>query len=392
MRALRLPFLALLLATALAACDTGPGDSLYDPEMTGGPAPVISAIAPEGVVLAGIDEITITGQNFSATPDHNIVYFDDATGAVAQGTVTEASPTRLVVRVPNLPNPSLRVRVAILGSPDFSNAISRPLTSAVDPFGGIGRTEEPFGIGSDAAGNLYLSLFDAGVSKGVVRIAPNGTRSDYFTTTFPWADLAFGNGTLYGVRRIRALFELPAGGAQRVVSAFQPSNLALATVTVGPDGTVYTGGNGGSIYVVPPAGAAATAPFTPTVRDLYATDDALYVVGQEGTASRVWRLPIAASGPGAPTVVATLPAGSGAATSLVVAADGSVLVGTEATSNPIVVVAPDGSTSTLYPGVLSGPVTGLAWADGTGLYVVRGAATGVLPNVFRVETRRQPSR
>ena len=392
LRPVRLSLLALLLASVLSACDSGSGSSLWDPDAQGNPAPVIESVSPEGVVLAGIDEVTITGRNFSATLDENIVVFDDGAGASARGVVTEASATRLVVRVPNLPNPALRIRVAVLGAPDYSNAVSRPLTSAVIPFGNVGRTEELFGVGSDPEGNLYVSLFNEGNSAGIQRIALDGTRSDFFSTTFPWADLALGNGTLYGVRRVRALFELPAGSAQRVVSAFQPTNLALAGVTVGPNGTVYTGGNGGSIYFVPQSGPAATVPFTPTVRDLFATNDALYVTGQEGTTSQVWRLPITATGLGSPTVVATLPAGSGAATSLVAAADGSVLVGTDATTDPIVVVEPNGSTSTLYPGVLSGPVTGLAWADGTGLYVVRGVANGVLPNLFRVETRCQPSR
>ena len=113
---------ALVLLATLSACDFE-GSSLYDPDAERNSAPVVTDVsAPFSVVLAGIDVVTVNGQNFSATPEDNIVVFDDGQGNSASGTVLSASPTQLEVRVPNLINPALRMRVAVIGSRQHRNA------------------------------------------------------------------------------------------------------------------------------------------------------------------------------------------------------------------------------------------------------------------------------
>lgn len=415
--------LLLLLAATLTACDFGDGGSLYDPDAEGGPAPVIASIEPSGVVLAGIDVVTILGQNFSTTPEHNLVYFDDGEGVVERGTVLEASETRLRVRVPNLPNPNLRVRVAVRGAQDFSNAVPRPLAPAFVPFGDLdaGITEEPNGIVGDGSGFLYASLTQAGNSQGIKRFTPNGEREDYVTSRNVWSDLTFGSdGVLYGVFRVQALLRLPQGAPQQPVQPILPASVRLATVDRDADGNLWAAGEAGTptnpvtpnIYRFNLAGTATPTPFPGSVRDLQAFGGSVYVAAvrtEGGLQAGVWKLPIQPDGTlGAEVLFYDMTADLGpnaVPSSLAIAADGTVFVGvappqgrTDVTiENPIIEVTPAGTASPLYPGVLPSPIQAMAWGEGSTLYVVQarrvvesGETADLLPAaLFAVETRRQ---
>jgi len=97
--------LLLLSAVALAACDAGPGSSLYDPDRQS-PAsdPVVSAVVLDGpVALAGIDALTIEGENFGDDPSRVLVYFEDGLGSAVRAEVLEVTPTRIRVKAPNDP-------------------------------------------------------------------------------------------------------------------------------------------------------------------------------------------------------------------------------------------------------------------------------------------------
>ena len=380
---------ALALALSLAACDSGEGSSLYDPEAARNAAPVIASVSPDGVVLAGVDVVTITGQNFSDRLADNVVVFDDAAGSSATGTLLSASTTRLEVKVPNLPNPALRIRVAVVGAQDYSNAVAFPLAPAFVRFGEIGRTEVPFGLAADPDGTVYVSLSNEGRAAGVVRISPQGVRdaAPYFNSTFTWQALDRVGGRLVGVRLIRAVFELPEAGNQTLISAFQPLSLSLAAVAGGADGSVYTGGNAPTIFRTAPDGSTSQTPFPSAVRALAFAKGTLYAVAAAtaGAPSRVYALAASADGSlGAPTVVGDLPGGG---TAIAVAADGTLFVGLNRATDPIVLMGADGATTPLYPGVIAGPVTALAYGAGSQLYMVRGASDTGEADILRIETR-----
>lgn len=382
------PFLALALA--VAACDSE-GSSLYDPDASPNPAPTVASVAPDGVVLAGVDVITIEGSGFSDDPALNTVVFDDGQGNTAAGEILSASTTRLEVRTPNLPNPALRLRVAVVGAQDYSNAVAVPLTPALEAYGELSRTEVPFGIAAEADGTLYLSLEDEGASVGVVRIGPDGARSDYFDSTFRWPALALAGDQLVGARRIRAVFGLPEGGSQQVLAAFQPSSLSLRAITAAPDGTVYTGGNEPVIYVIGPDGATAEVAFPAPVRALTYAAGTLYAITDppEGETSRLLAVSADGLSLGEPTELADLLAVGNA---LAVAADGTVLVGLDRVTDPVVTVAPGGGADVLYPGVIAGPLTSLAYGAGSQLYAVRAAAGDEPASLLRIETRLDGAR
>lgn len=406
---MRAPLSSLLMIAflALSACDVGDPGSLYDPDVTDGPAPVVSAVSPGGVVLAGIDEITITGQNFSAEPSENTVLFEDGAGVVSQGTVLSASPTELRVRVPNTPNPNIRLRVSVRGSQNFSNAVPFPLSPAVVPFGDLdtGIQEDPRGITSDASGTLYATIYQLGQPIGIKQFTPEGVRSDYSGQEALWVGLtpSADGEALVGARQIRALFLLPEGD-DRSTFAVTPNGTTLSALTTTPGGTIWAGGSHSSattasLYRVDSDGTVTAFPFEPTVRGLASTDEALYaatatVSGGIVSQSAVYRFPFGAdgsigSGGVIYNVTAELGAGIGA-NAVAVARDGTVFVATNA-ADPVVQVSPDGAASILYPGVLPTPITALSWGLGSTLYAIQGTVdiqVDPVADLFAIETRR----
>lgn len=406
MRSLRLLSLVLLAALTAGACDSGPGGSLYDPDDRGNEAPVIDAVSPSGVVLAGIDEVTITGRNFSADASQNLVFFDDGAGTVARATVLSASTTELRVKAPNLPNPDLRVRVSVIGAQDFSNAVAVPLTPAVVSFGDLdaGILEDPKSITSGPDGALYVTLYVNGVAVGIRQFSADGTRSDFSTQDALWSSLALADdGALIALRQDRGIYRLPEGTSRSVYAATSTGN-SLRAITAGPGGTFWVGGThstpaNANLYRVDADRSVTAFPFTEPVTGLAVAGGALYVATATVsssiiTASKVWRFPLDGSGSlGAGTVLYDVTADRGAgigASSLAVAADGTVFVATNG-ADPIVEVAPDGTASTLYPGVIPSPIESIAWAPGSKLYAIQGVPpeTEGVARLLTIDTRRQ---
>ena len=162
-RAVLLVIVSVLVGNLITACDSGPAPSLYDPDRPSNADPIISSIEPSGFALAGVDIVTISGENFSSNPTDNLVYFDNT-----RADVLEAGLTQLRVRAPNTPGAELQIRVAILGAENFSNSSSYRLDAAAVDFASIAAFEEPFALTSDASGNLYVSLNSDNRSVGVV--------------------------------------------------------------------------------------------------------------------------------------------------------------------------------------------------------------------------------
>ena len=396
------PLFLLLATVLLAACDSGPGESLYDPDRPSLPDPVISGVVTDDpIVLAGIDEIIIEGSNFSSVPSENFVYFEDGAGGVESGVVLEATPTRLRVKTPNFPGSDLKIRVSVLGAENYSTGMAFALTPAVVAFSDYGPSNEVLSIASDASGDLYAMVQSEGLSVGIERVTPEGVRSAYVASTFSWSDLDIGpSGALYGARQIRALFEIPeVGGPQAVQPTAVPSGNLLGALDWDPTGRLWAGGDNAEIFRTDPGIGVTAFPFAGNVEDLVATSTSLYVADATEGAGKVWRFPIDGAGDlGAGEVLYDVTANMGEEVSplaLAVAADGTLYVGTDA-SDPVFTIAPSGTVTPLYPGVIPGPVTAFAWGADTTLYFLRGRiVTGTTDapiidraKVFTLETRR----
>ncbi|MEM8559933.1 MAG: IPT/TIG domain-containing protein [Bacteroidota bacterium] len=429
---LRLPALARPLLTCLAfvlpllialGCDTE-GESLFDPDRAANPDPVLGAVSPNSqanIVLAGIDAVTLTGQNFSTVAEENLVYFNAVRAEVLSATATE-----LVVRAPNTPGESLNVRVAVIGAENYSQGVEYRLISALSGVDAIQPFETPTGIGLDEAGDLFVSLDvpnpggGGRISTGVFEISPDGMRSVYYDgTLFPWTDLEVGpNDELVGARGIRALFELPEGGRQ--VTYLNATGVSPAptirSFEFAEDGSLWAAsGSGILIYAPPGGGSFESFEVGDAVFDVALLDGNLYAAIDRDGMSQVVRFAITGPGSlGAEEPYFSLdPSTNATARRIALAADGTLFVGTDFVDpsqsfrDPVYIVDTSGNGQPLYTGVI-GPqdagervrIDGFGWDPGTGLYTLRTFITGdgseddpitERSTVIRIEARIQGS-
>ena len=376
-----------LLCLALSfGCDLGTAPSIYDPNRSSLPDPVIESVMPEGSALAGVDEVTITGSNFSEVKENNLVYF-----GTARGVVTQASATQLRMIAPNDPQPELNLRLVIVGAENFSNSVAYGLDPPFIQFGDVKKSEDVYGITTDQDGNVYASLAAFDLPTGITRMTPEGERSEFISSTFLWADMAFGpDNHLYAVRSVRALFRYEEGGTRFAVFAVIPNTTTrLATLAIDANGRIWTAGNNADIYRVDTDKTVTAYPFEADVRDLTVFGSFLYVTGVKGGVSKVWRFMINASGNlGSPEDFFDVTAFHGSeAYALAFATNGHLYVGTDA-MDPVIVVDPNGAGEVLYPGVLRQPSRRFAWGPRGHLYASTNSTDSSPAGMIRITTRR----
>ena len=377
--------IGLLCLMLSFGCDSGTAPSIYDPNRTSLPDPVIESVTPEGRALAGVDEITITGSNFSTVPENNLVYF-----GTARGDVVEASTTLLRMVAPNDPQPELGLRLTVVGAENFSNSVSYGLDPPFVEFGDIKDSEDVYGIVTDQSGNVYASLAAFDLPVGIIRMTPEGERSEFVSSTFLWSDMAFGSDNhLYAVRSVRALFRYQEDGTDFEVFAVIPNSATrLTTIAIDASNRVWAAGNNQEVYSIGSDKTVSSYEFEADVRDLALYGDFLYLAGVQEGSSKIWRFMINSSGElGDPEEFFDVTAFSGSeAYALAFTAAGHLYVGTDAV-DPVLVVNPDGVGQVLYSGVLSQPARRFSWGPGGQLYASTNSTEASPAGIIRITTR-----
>lgn len=371
----------MVLSIFVGACDTGPAASLYEGDPTFSPDPVIASVDPPLSALAGVEEVTITGSNFSPVPVENLVYFGST-----RVTVLEASATMLKVVPPPVPAEDVTLRVSVVGAENFSNSVSYTLDPAATTIGDIQGFEELFGIATDPTGNVYASLFVNSLSVGIKIFAPDGTRSDFAESTFKWDGLQVADdGSVIAVRNLRAIFRFQAGGAQETWAVISDTAVRLIALDFDSSGNLWTGGSRSNedtpISIFKVDATQQVTPYTlgtfsnaARVTALTVGGGVLYAAISDGDSTGLWKFNISTGDLGSPELVLDFSTEVDAQAnirSLAVAASGDLYAGTTL-DDPIIVVESDGSWSPLYPGILEPSGASLAWGPEGILYMVKG--------------------
>lgn len=376
----------LVCVALFGRCDSGTSPSIYDPDRLSLPDPAIESVMPEERALAGVDVVTIIGTNFSTQPADNLVYFGDA-----RGDVLEASSTQIQVSAPNSPQAELDLRLAVIGAENFSNSVRYGLDPPYVEFGSVRDFEDITGITTDPSGNLYVSLTAFGAAVGIIRITPEGERSEFISSPFPWADIDFGpDNSLFGVRSVRAVFRSSGAGSNFEVFAVIPNaSVRLTTVTIDTNGRIWAAGNNTEIYSISSGKTVNAYAFEADIEDIALFRNYLYVAGIQDEASKVWRFSIGQNGNLGPAEeVLNLTTYNGAtAYALAFSTSGHLYIGTDNT-DPILVVDPDGATETLYPGVITQPVRAFTWGFDGLLYASTNSTDSNPAGIIRIVSRR----
>jgi len=347
-------FIAFTLSMLIISCSPDVTPSLYS-DQDGGATPVITSMVPtQG--LAGVTEITISGENFSAEASDNFVYFGPL-----KANIISATSTELKVLAPDLVDDSIQVKIAVAGVEKFSNTEQYRLDAAVAevfPFQGF---QEPYAVTTDALGNLYISLVEDNTGKGIKKITPDGEMIDYAPIgggeTFFWSMKYKSGGTLYAVRGLQAVFKITEGNKSEPFVIFSSTN-KMVDLDFDKDQNIWTAGKGGEIFRVTLDKDVKSFDFADDVSAVRIFNDYLYLAAKSDGIQNIVRIPIiSADSLGTAEIYFQFSSNVEAGTevkSFTFAADGSMYIattsiaGSEDPMNPIMYVNTDGSCGIWY--------------------------------------------
>lgn len=396
----RFPFglvgLCIVCAIMYFGCSEKAPNSLYNPQYTDAPAPVLTSITPAAGGLAGVTQITIVGTGFSTTPAFNQVWFN-----ATLATVLNATPTQLIVRAPVLVSDSIKVVVSVSGGSEFySNALDCKLEAAVVEFGTLEVNERAYAIATDTTGNLYANVVGGGVGTGVTLFNSTGARSGYSSRISGTFNILTGmkmgwGGALFYAAHQKAIIRVPPGGGTAAIWA--TSGLQqIDDLDFDQNGNMWAAG-------ISPTGIAASVfrvrsdksvhafAFRANVRSVRVFDNYLYLSGIRDSVETVWRLPIIGDSLGAEETYFQLssmyPGLPYKASSITFATDGSMFIATDAPAG-IILVDPTRSGSAFYPGLITSPVNSIAWTKGPYLFASIGGDAATNPGILRINTEK----
>jgi hypothetical protein len=359
----------LLVAVFAISCDDTKENSVWPGEFDTNPAPVLSTISPETEFLAGVGTLELTGQNFSSNPSENRVYFNDV-----KAVVLEASPTRLLLRTPNLVSEEVRIRVSVVGADLFSNTMMYRLLPTIQVPAGLRDSDSPYAVTTNAEGDIFLSNLASGVNEGIVVIA-NEEKTTFVPPRGWWyQNIKIGpDGRIYMVRggtTFANVYVAPAAGGPE--GFFVRFGGGLGDLDFDQNNYMWTGGaNQGTannkLYRVDLEGNVAEYIFDANIRAIRYYDGNLYVGGLQGTTKGVWRFPVDGNNDlGTPALVFELPGDytTQNVRAITFDANGNMFVGITG-SDPILEVSASGGWEVLYPGVLQGDAQAFGWLPGT---------------------------
>lgn len=358
----------------LSGCDDDPVPSIYDDIPGGtGQTPVINSVNPPSEAIAGVTEITISGEHFSTNPEFNLVFFNGTRAAV-----TSAATTQLIVKAPNLIADSVEIRIGVVGASSYSSKISYKLLPAIQELFAFTDLLLPYGLTSDSQENIFVSIS----AQGVKKINPSGDLTDFAPrgaeTFFNSMKMGPSN-TIYVSRRVSGIFELKENLAPATFVASANGIGNVADLDFDQNGNIWASGSGTSVYRVTLDKNVKAFVFGFPTTAIRIFENHLYVSGIENNEHKIWRLPIISSDSlGQRELYFNLTSEVGAnirINAITFALDGDLVVGTDKATNSIIIVHPDKSFNELYPGIIQTPVYSFTWGIGNFLYYTHEAQT-----------------
>lgn len=353
-----LPALALVLVLLLSGCNEKNNvEPLYNPTFSNTLAPVITSVSPADSAFAGVDELTITGSNFAVSADSMAVYFNNV-----KATILSVEANKIVVKAPNLVKDTINIKISKFNTDKLSNFFQYKLISATIVVTAFKFNDTPYSLTYDKLGNAYVSYTVDTLSKGIKKIAPDGTITDFAPkgTELSWSSLKLGqSGELYAAKNLRGVWKIPESTTPPPNSPWVgPSNGLsenIADFDFDQNGNIWAGGPNNSVYRITQNKNVKAFSFKATIRSVRVFNNYFYVAGSKDGSESVWRFQIVNSdsllaGELYYDFKATYPVGT--IRGITFSADGDLYIGTDGVEM-IVKVRPDRSSQILFSGVLN---------------------------------------
>ena len=372
---------SLLLFAAIlgvTACTEDPEETLYRDDLIGPdyPAPVIESVNPPNEALAGITEITISGQNFSPNAGYNLVFFDSELGDVLS-----ASENEIVVRAPAYADTAIDLKIAVRKVEDFSNVYNYKLNPAVAQYDYQNSLPRFFNIAVNGMGEIFASGADKTPNYNIFKLLLPDDFQVYASSGVQGgiADMRFGPGN--------QLFQLQSGASSSLLSyitdgggnreRFVRITVPSSAFDFDGQGNIWVGSPDNIInYITYPDGEITEFPIDFSVSWVKVFEGYLYASGSVNDEKGIWRFQLNNGSLGEAEKYFDF-SGNFPDTdisSFVMSADGLIYAAltSDTEDDQIVVITSSNSVEVLYPELILSPVSSpLVWGAGTKFYYTR---------------------
>ena len=362
--------LAGFLLFLIYGCEMGDAFNLYeDYELEIAPQPVIHEVDPPDSYLAGVDKITIMGENFHPDTEMNRVFFNDNEGMVLSG-----NEEMLEVRPADEVGDSVMIRVEVRDSDKFSEKYAYQLESAYDRLEGLRGVDQPFGLTVDPEGNVYFSNATPEGNQGIVKLNPETGEREVIVDQTNWRYIALAYGPDDKVYMSRAgdlsLIYRDDGNSGEQVFYFGERGRQFNDLTFDSQGYLWAaglneGGDFDDLLRVDEEGNEELFRFNADVGALAYRDGYLYAGGRMAGESGIWRFDLSSNHMAGQRELyfdfGTQTGEDPLITALNFTSEGKLFVGTDG-SMPVVLIDEQATDwQEFYPGIVHGETYAMAW-------------------------------
>ena len=395
MRVLSLLQFILPISLLIFSCeDPNYPENIWDEDDQGNASPSISSVEPEEAAFAGIDTLTINGQNFSENSSANLVYFNNMLGEVIS-----ATSTSLKVVTPNLVSDSVQIRVAVQGAFLFADHSSLyTLTAAVLDYGPFDQFTDIFSLDLDRDENLIVSM-DGTPNAEFWIVDTNQDSAVWSGALAKGSGMKLGpTGSVYFVNYQRYLYKDEQGTPKENTEIFKRLNGNVTDLDFDSNGNLFAGGTGSIIDVVDINDDGGLTSGVTEVKNLDTLDvislrvfnDHLYVLTTTVSSDQaIYKMQILddSGSLGDMELVFDWSAYTNKLSSALcftLSETGDLFVGSDSDVQPLTYIQ-NGNASGFYSSILTAPITYMAWGNSNYLYLIN--KTEETNRVQRVDTR-----
>ena len=394
MRILLLLRFILPISLLVFSCeDPNYPENIWDENDQGNASPSISSVEPEAA-FAGIDTLTINGQNFSENTSENLVYFNNMLGEVIN-----ATSTSLRVITPNLVSDSVQIRVAVQGAFLFADHSSLyTLTAAVLDYGPFDQFTDIFSLDLDRDENLIVSM-DGTPNAEFWTVDTNQDSAVWSGALAKASGMKLGpTGSVYFVNYQRFLYKDEQGTPKENSEIFKRLNGNATDLDFDSYGNLFVGGAGSTVDVVDinddrglTSGVTEAKNLdTLDILSLKVFNDYLYVLTTTVTSDQaIYKMQILddSGSLGDLELVFDWSAYTNKLSSALcftLSESGDLFVGSDSDDQPLTYIQ-NGNASGFYSSILTAPISYMAWGNSNYLYLIN--KTEETNRVQRVDTR-----
>ena len=395
MRILSLFRIILPISLVMFSCeDPNYPENIWDEDDQGNASPSISSVEPEEAAFAGIDTLTINGQNFSENTSANLVYFNNMLG-----NVISATSTSLRVVTPNLVSDSVQIRVAVQGAFLFADHSSLyTLTAAVSDYGPFDQFTDIFSLDLDRDENLIVSM-DGSPNAEFWIVDTNQDSAVWSGALAKGSGMKLGpTGSVYFVNYQRYLYKDEQGTPKENTEIFKRLNGNVTDLDFDSNGNLFAGGTGSIIDVVDINDDGGLTSGVTEVKNLDTLDvislrvfnDHLYVLTTTVSSDQaIYKMQILddLGSLGDLELVFDWSAYTNKLSSALcftLSEAGDLFVGSDSDDQPLTYIQ-NGNASGFYSSILTAPISYMAWGNSNYLYLIN--KTEETNRVQRVDTR-----